>query len=207
VFDCAVVFEGLYKSALEQGIHATADFANAASRSNFVNLVKDDLLHLFEQFQKGKSAVNIHRSTLERFKDQWKSFQSGNTCFCCMLRRPLYDAPCGHSVCENCVVVFGHENKDDPWLFHVRRCFLCSTELPKEATVRVHPPTAGATILSLDGGGTRGIAQLMQLKLIQNRLGLPIPLPRFFKVVFGVSIGQYANQIQGVVTHSMFQEL
>jgi hypothetical protein len=171
----------------------TIDSANAVSRNSLVGLVKENMLHLFELFKDGRTAVNIHQSTLERFRDRWMNLQSIETCFCCMLRRTLNNAACGHSVCENCIVVFGDEDKHDPWLHHIRHCLICLQEMPKEVTVRVHPPTAGATVLCMDGGGTRGITQLMQLKLIQDRLGLPIPLPRFFKVVFGVSIGQYPD--------------
>jgi hypothetical protein len=191
----------LYKTALEQVGNATVGTANDVARRSLVSLVKENFCRLFEQFRDGRTAVSVHQDTLERFRDQWVNLQSSNTCFCCIRRRPLYDAPCGHCVCENCVIVFGDNNKDDPWLFNVRNCFLCSQELPKEVAVRVHPPTAGAAVLCMDGGGARGITQLMQLKLIQDRLGLPIPLARFFKVVFGVSIGQSLDRIQEPATH------
>jgi hypothetical protein len=184
----------LYKTALEQVDNATVGTLDDVARSSLASLVKKNFCHLFEHLRDGRTAVSIHQDTLERFRDQWINLESSNTCFCCIRRRPLYDAPCGHCICENCVVVFGDNDKDDPWLSHVRSCFLCSQELPKEVAVRVHPPTAGAAVLCMDGGGARGITQLMQLKLIQDRLGLPIPLARFFKVVFGVSIGQFLDR-------------
>jgi hypothetical protein len=36
----------------------------------------------------------------------------------------------------------------------------------------------------------RAIVSLLVMKRIWDRIDLPIPLQRFFKVVFGVSIGQ-----------------
>jgi patatin-like phospholipase/acyl hydrolase len=67
--------------------------------------------------------------------------------------------------------------------------------MPNDITVKVHPPTAGVGVLCIDGGGTRGIVPLMLMKIIQDRIGVPIPLPRFVKVVFGVSIGKLPNRI------------
>jgi len=55
--------------------------------------------------------------------------------------------------------------------------------------VRDHPPTAGVGLLCLDGGGIRGIMSLELMKRIQDRIDLPIPFPKFFKVTFGVSSG------------------
>jgi hypothetical protein len=190
VFDCDVVFDTLYKAALQQVSDAPAASEESVPLASLVNQVKENFVRLFEEFQQGRTAVSIHQSTLDRFRDQWTDIQSSNSCFCCMRRRPPYSLPCGHHVCENCVVVFGDDSQDDPCVFNVRRCLLCPHETAREINVRVHPPTAGATALCLDGGGTRGIVSLLLMKQIQDRIDLPIPLQRFFKVVFGVSIGQ-----------------
>jgi hypothetical protein len=86
--------------------------------------------------------------------------------------------------------VFGNNDLDDPWMFRARRCLLCPQEIPNEVAVRVHPPTAGAGVLCIDGGGTRGIVPLLLMKMITDRINLPIPLQRYVKVAFGVSIGE-----------------
>ena len=86
--------------------------------------------------------------------------------------------------------MFGDSSDEDPCVFNVRCCLLCRQETPSAIAIRVHPPTAGAGILCIDGGGTRGIVPLMLMKRIQDRIGLPIPLQRFVKVAFGVSIGK-----------------
>jgi patatin-like phospholipase/acyl hydrolase len=61
--------------------------------------------------------------------------------------------------------------------------------MPQELVVRVHPPTAGVGVLSIDGGGARGVLPLEFMRRIQDRIGLPMPLQKFFKVAFGVSSG------------------
>jgi patatin-like phospholipase/acyl hydrolase len=61
--------------------------------------------------------------------------------------------------------------------------------MPEEVVVKVHPPTAGVGVLCIDGGGTRGVLPLKFMKRIEDRIGLPIPLQKFFKVAFGISSG------------------
>ena len=63
--------------------------------------------------------------------------------------------------------------------------------MPKEVVVKIHPPTAGVGgVLCIDGGGTRGVLPLKYMKRIEDRIGLRIPLQRFFKVAFGISSGK-----------------
>ena len=67
--------------------------------------------------------------------------------------------------------------------------------MPNDITVKVHPLTVKVGVLYINGGGTRGIVLLMLMKIIQNRINVPIPLLRFIKVVFKVSIGKFPNRI------------
>jgi patatin-like phospholipase/acyl hydrolase len=52
------------------------------------------------------------------------------------------------------------------------------------------PLTAGYRILVLDGGGVRGINQLVVLRKIQEEVGLPVHL--FFDLAVGTSVGKRA---------------
>jgi patatin-like phospholipase/acyl hydrolase len=62
--------------------------------------------------------------------------------------------------------------------------------MPKEVVVKIHPPTAGVGgVLCIDGGGTRGVLPLKYMKRIEDRIGLRMPLQKFFKVAFGISSG------------------
>lgn len=44
-------------------------------------------------------------------------------------------------------------------------------------------------MLTLDGGGVRGIATLQYLKNLQERIGLPYPVQENFDLVYGTSSG------------------
>jgi hypothetical protein len=58
--------------------------------------------------------------------------------------------------------------------------------MSEEVVVRVYPPTSGAGILCIDGGG---IEPLKFIKRIEDRIRLPIRPQRFFKIIVGTSSG------------------
>ena len=72
--------------------------------------------------------------------------------------------------------------------------------MPEQVTIRTHPPTAGVGILCLDGGGARGMLTLGMMKRIQDRIGLPIPFQKFFKVAFGISSGRLSVATISTIT-------
>jgi hypothetical protein len=164
--------------------------------SGFTNGIQSQLQELFNQLTLGeKTSADIHRSTLRRFAGRWHSIYSSSTCYPCLRRRPQHGLECGHINCENCVVVFGDDCKDDPWIFKIHDCFLCGAEMLKEVVVKVHPPTAGVGVLCIDGGGTRGVLPLKFMKRIEDRIGLPIRPQRLFKVVVGTSSGMWYKEV------------
>ena len=194
-FEPKTVFNTIYKDVFCQvtkaRVIAFEQSNHVILRSGFINMVENQFVRCFQQFTcNNVTAAEIHKSNLTRFRDRWRHIRSSNTCLSCLRRRPQYCLPCGHCICENCIIVFGDRCKDDPWIFKVRHCFLCREEMPNDISVKVHPPTAGVGVLCIDGGGTRGIVPLMLMKQIQDRIGLPIPFQRFIKVAFGVSIGK-----------------
>jgi len=60
-------------------------------------------------------------------------------------------------------------------------------------TVKIHPPTAGVGILCIDGGGTRGALPLRIMKRLHERIGLPLPFQKLFKIAFGISSGAFLH--------------
>lgn len=98
---------------------------------------------------------------------------------------------CGHFICNVCVANFADARDDDPFEYSISSCFLCDKPMTSKHVVRLHPPTGGAGVLCIDGGGVRGTIPLEFLKKIQQQVDLPIPIQRFFKVAFGVSSGKY----------------
>ena len=53
----------------------------------------------------------------------------------------------------------------------------------------VRPTLARARILALDGGGARGLAQLMVLESVEEKMALGVPIERFFDLIVGTSVG------------------
>ncbi|PSN58916.1 hypothetical protein BS50DRAFT_316976 [Corynespora cassiicola Philippines] len=148
IFDCRLVFAALYepvfRQASEARVLALRETNDVILRSGLVDMVEAHLRRYFEQLAGGGTAADVHRSHLARLQGWWHGVQSSSTCLCCLRRRPQYGLPCGHSFCENCVVVFRDNSGGDPWVFTVRRCFLCGQASPTDMVVRVHPPTARA---------------------------------------------------------------
>lgn len=135
-----------------------------------------------------ESASELHEHTLRRFDKKWQEVFCDVSCLICLSRVPQYKLPCGHSICEPCVLIFGHSCLADPWLATFELCPLCQNKA--EFSVRVRPPTAGNSILCIDGGGIRGIVPLMTLVSIQGHLGLPIPVQELFSLCYGTSVGK-----------------
>ncbi|EGU73288.1 hypothetical protein FOXB_16202 [Fusarium oxysporum f. sp. conglutinans Fo5176] len=75
--------------------------------------------------------------------------------------------------------------------------------------VRIRPPTAGHSILCVDGGGVRGIIPPAILAQVQQQLDLPIPIQEFFTLAYGVSavLAMFANGWSVERCGDEFQEL
>jgi hypothetical protein len=136
-----------------------------------------------------------HQRMLSAFKCDWLEIHSNDTCFVCIRERPPYKLPCGHIICHNCVRRFG--DQCDVWTFDIHQCFLCETETPG---IRIgdKPPTATWKVLSIDGGGARGIIPLVFLRALEERIGLPYPVQGNFDLIVGSSSGKaswHANLI------------
>lgn len=55
--------------------------------------------------------------------------------------------------------------------------------------VKIRPPTADCEIPCIDGGGGGGIISSTVLELVEESLGLPVPVQEYFSLAHGVSIG------------------
>lgn len=161
--------------------------ANFALPSNFVDLLEKKMEILFGDFRRLNSAEKLHRNVVALFRDEWVNTHSDDTCFCCIRRRPQFSLPCSHSICENCVRVFG-EFRGDPWSYCLTSCFLCGEDTGG-IHIAVKPDTASVRILSIDGGGTRGRAPLEFIRVLQKHIGIPYPVQGHFDIVYGTSSG------------------
>ena len=92
-------------------------------------------------------------------------------------------------ICENCVKVFGQDTKS-PWGFCLKACILCGKSVG-DIEIGMRPDTASVRVLSIDGGGTRGIAPLVFIETLQECIGLPCPVQRHFDLIYGTSSGKF----------------
>jgi hypothetical protein len=159
--------------------------------SGFVKMVERQLERCFEKFiqDTGTPSATVHVDNLQRFKRYWCRIRIDDLCLTCFRREPECILPCGHSVCENCALVLGERSEHDRWVFEIHNCFLCGMEL-RDVKVKTKPDNAGVIALSIDGGGIRGRIPLSFLQVLQDRIGLPIPVQENFDIAFGTSSGE-----------------
>ncbi|RPA77550.1 hypothetical protein BJ508DRAFT_417000 [Ascobolus immersus RN42] len=138
-------------------------------------------------------AGDIHMDlVLAPFVKMYKGLKSNALCLGCVVEKPKYPLRCGHSICETCLRCFGTTND----LFHLRYtlsyCPICGDDKPRHnvpVEYRLFPREASPCVLSLDGGGVRGIVQLEALKQIELAIGLQVPIREFFDLIVGTSCG------------------
>lgn len=115
-------------------------------------------------------------------------------CYACLFNQPEYKLPCGHVICVSCIREFDESHQDSkyPGIAIHKSCILCSSQSeaawPRE--FRYLPDLSGIRVMSLDGGGVRGITQLTHLSRIEHLLDLEMPLREFFDLLVGTSAGE-----------------
>jgi hypothetical protein len=169
------------------------------------DLTEQILKYLTSKFQllDEKSSLEVHRATLNRQWEHWPTLKSDDTCLVCLTRVPQHRLPCGHKICEDCMLLYCDSEPNDPWQLMYEKCILCLEDA--NMMIRIRPPSAGESILCIDGGGVRGIIPLMMLIGVQESLDLPIPVQELFTMAYGTSVGMLpwssevacANRMQG----------
>ena len=135
-----------------------------------------------------ETAAELHADNMASFLTAWKSLKSNKTCFYCIRRAPEYKLSCSHAICEDCVQIYGSMVCDKTSHYHVSKCILCVHEGTLSA--RLKPVTAGCRLLSVDGGGVRGVVPLEFLNLLQQELGDGLLLQSLIDEAFGTSSGK-----------------
>jgi hypothetical protein len=158
------------------------------THNKFLQDVEVEFCRLFEQLN-GKSAVVIHQDSLKKLRPHIKKFQSHQSCFCCLLRTPEKVLDCGDAFCDVCIKTFGSQYGSEPNRYELPECTICGEA--HSSTFTFIPPTAGIRLLSLDGGGVRGIIQLTVLEHLERELvDFGCPLEEYFDSVVGTSSGK-----------------
>ncbi|KAM3064705.1 hypothetical protein ACMFMF_011797 [Clarireedia jacksonii] len=110
-----------------------------------------------------------------------------STCLYCVQRMPEHVLKCGHAICDICVMIFGTRSRGLEYVYDMETCLLCQSE--QLLRIRLLPPTCRARLMSVDGGGARGIVPLEYLYALQNTIGLNYPLQDHFDFGIGTSSG------------------
>ena len=123
-----------------------------------------------------------HIDTLGKHSSFLETQQYGPLCFFCFSRPWARLSRCNsHGVCDLCWPPYRDK------LGH--RCIICDTDVVTHAE-RMDRGVERGRILALDGGGVRGLIQLEVLAMLEEEIGLDLPLRRFFDLIVGTSIGK-----------------
>ncbi len=184
-----MLYKEICRQVSQTGVLAHERSAHMILASSFITLLENEFVKQVEAFSRlsNTSSTTWHQERLFEFKHDWLTISSNDTCFACMMERPQYGLPCGHIICENCVWRFG--SKSDVWTFNVHQCLLCRQDT-FGVNIKAKPPTATARLLSIDGGGARGIIPLVFLQALEEKIGLQYPVQENFHYAIGTSSGQ-----------------
>lgn len=143
----------------------------------------------YEYLSMGKaSAMELHISNLRAQGTIWRAVLSKRTCLICISRVPQYFLPCGHSLCGICVSKLGTALLGEEYCYEHKICFLCHES--KACSFRIRPPTSGVRVITVDGGGIRGVMPLEVIILLQGILGPALAIHDFFDYAAGTSSGR-----------------
>ncbi|KAG0633808.1 hypothetical protein HOY80DRAFT_1062467 [Tuber brumale] len=155
------IFDTLYRAPCETAIQRARVNSPIASLASIRSLVQDEICAVHDY---SMGSAEYYRKTLKR---QWE---------------PI-DKPISSQV-------FGERCNDQAYTFHILECVICSARFDG---VRVHikPPTAGARILAVDGGGVRGVVALTSLvrleAAVSRIIGVELPIQDLFDLAIGTS--------------------
>jgi hypothetical protein len=96
--------------------------------------------------------------------------------------------PCRHAICDTCVTIFGSPSRSADYHVDLGRCPWCQET--SELTVRQLPPTKGAVVVALDGGGIRGLVTLGLLRALEMRLDGAMTITETADYIIGTSVGR-----------------
>jgi hypothetical protein len=187
VFSAEDVFEGLYRPAVSKSLQSMGEAVAAVK----ILEIKAALLSRRAQLEYHlvpRPSLDLHKQKVHELLF-WRVLQSDTTCLFCLMRTPQHLLHCGHALCDVCVKSLA-QPCDGDYSYEIRTCFFCSQAA--EFKRHVKPATCGIRVLSLDGGGVRGVISLENIQLLQATFAqsLDINLLDLFDMVTATSAGK-----------------
>lgn len=137
-------------------------------------IIRDRLVDHFVDMQVTcHDSATVHCETLKKFQPLWQSIFSNRTDLHCIRRKPERVFTCGHSVCDVCVRILGRPRLEAEYTYEVSACVFCGSG---SLQTSISPPTTDKRVLSIDGGGCRGIVPLRFLAILQDIIGADCPI-------------------------------
>jgi hypothetical protein len=141
-----------------------------------------------------KRILELRQMVHRKHKTVWKKLQSNKTCLSCLQSVSDHVLPCGHSYCPRCVQELAQPSSSFECAFDMSACTLCGDHTHNGShQIQLRPRCAGARVLTLDGGGIRGIVELAVLRSLEKGVGLGIQISELFDLVVGTSTGTLEN--------------
>ncbi|KAL6716956.1 hypothetical protein ACLMJK_004869 [Lecanora helva] len=185
-FDPNVVFRHLYRDYCLKAI--TSVLRSPKLAEDLCSCIEENINLQFLGFDLGfETAAQAHANKLKAESPQWTQLKSHRSCLFCLRRKPEHVLTCEHAICDTCTVIFGSSVLGKERRFEIDSCILCVTKGRVVADLK--PRTAGVRVLSVDGGGVRGVVPLEFLGLLQEIMGPDLSLQDFFDQAFGTSSG------------------
>lgn len=195
---------------LEEGLFVDGDFDSG----KFLRSIEMALLSLMRDMNTQahpsrrewqRFAADQHRRNIKVLRNRggYPSVSDGrklhdigrtSVCYGCLFGRPEYRLPCSHVICTACLRDYDQTDPARQYLGNIihNECIVCADSSDPRWPYRtqVRPDLAGLRVLSLDGGGVRGIVELVVLRRLEDHIGIGLPLGRFFDLAVGTSAGE-----------------
>lgn len=138
-------------------------------------------------------AATYKRRMILAHREHWKHVFSNKTCLVCLQGVPNYVLSCKHAYCAACVQELGEPSDLVDCAWRITRCLLCGETVREQQgqLFALKPRCAGVRILTLDGGGVRGIVELAIIAKLEESIPLRLPFGYFFDLVVGTSTGEF----------------
>jgi hypothetical protein len=126
-------------------------------------------------------------------RQHWRGVMTFPNCTFCLFEDACLSLRCSHGLCERCCWQLSRRSGTLCRLEQCPACGICVSFV-----VRLRPPTAGYRVLSLDGGGVRGIVLLDLLSHVSALSDLGLQPFHLFDVIVGTSTGAIVASTLGI---------